>query len=604
MMRRWAGYLRPEDVLSAPVLLISLSWTLLGALFRGPSTSAEGVFIRIVLVILLTGVLFGVLWLILTPVERVKLRPLPMAMVVVAAIYVASTARVALQASVLRWRGEEPPWTASLSAEAYALVIGSVVLVTTVAVGQLRSHLEAGAALQAQQGRLHFLCTEARDQLHRIDEKLISAVRGDLLAALRPLGTGTPDAVLQAIRSSIDDIVRPISRDLIDAEQGGITFTSTTDVPRLDWWGALTRAADPTFIRPWPVVGVMTFLMVPSLLITIGLTLGVASLVLVVVLLWGGLTVSRFLGERIVAGRSTVVRALVFILSLGALGSLITPGVGLLLQAVGAQPDTIGRWLAAGDGFRLAAPVTVVFVGYLVAVYSAARQQAYLLEDELKSTDLELRWELARLRDLNRQRRQALARILHGRVQATLTASYLRIEHESAGGRIPDELLSDVRSQVLASLDELGRDVEQPRDLDDLMALVCANWSGIAEICLQAPEDIVEALREDPVCAWSVNELLPELCFNAVRHAAADRVDISLRREDYRCLVLVVADNGGGVAAETGRAGLGSQLLEEACLWWRRSHAQGWTVTEACLPWRPPGESPSRLEVAELHASS
>ena len=96
-----------------------------------------------------------------------------------------------------------------------------------------------------------------------------------------------------------------------------------------------------------------------------------------------------------------------------------------------------------------------------------------------------------------------------------------------------------------------------------------------------------EALAGDPLCARSVNDLIPELVFNSVRHGNARVIDVQLQIVDSRTLSLTVIDDGSGDLMTT-RHGLGSALLDEASISWSRTRVGARTTTTSLLPFLSP----------------
>jgi two-component sensor histidine kinase len=80
-----------------------------------------------------------------------------------------------------------------------------------------------------------------------------------------------------------------------------------------------------------------------------------------------------------------------------------------------------------------------------------------------------------------------------------------------------------------------------------------------------------------------VNDLIPELVFNSVRHGSARGIDVQLEIADFRTLSLTVIDDGTGVPDMT-RHGLGSSLLDEASITWSRTRLDARTTTTCLLP--------------------
>jgi hypothetical protein len=205
------------------------------------------------------------------------------------------------------------------------------------------------------------------------------------------------------------------------------------------------------------------------------------------------------------------------------------------------------------------------------------------LEADLTTTTADLRWSLTRAREQYRQRERGLAHALHGRVQASLAAAFVRLERAVAQGANDDALLVSLQAEILDVLAELDFRDSAPDPIDRVIALTQSNWSGAVHLDFSIEEYVKQALAVDSLCARSVNDLIPELVFNSVRHGSATAVKIELGLLDTRTLCLTVIDNGGEEIIAT-RYGLGSALLDDSSLSWNRSRDGERTTTTCMLP--------------------
>jgi two-component system sensor histidine kinase UhpB len=162
------------------------------------------------------------------------------------------------------------------------------------------------------------------------------------------------------------------------------------------------------------------------------------------------------------------------------------------------------------------------------------------------------------LRELAAQERERLriARELHDEVGQMLTAIALRAERaaEEAGAAERGALL-EISRTALGSLEDVRRIALElrPEVLDDL-GLV----NAVVALCGRV--DRQRGVRVRRELDWSLPRLSPEVelviyrvaqeaLTNVLRHAAATEVVVELRREPT-AVILEVADNGRGIAAE------------------------------------------------------
>ena len=134
--------------------------------------------------------------------------------------------------------------------------------------------------------------------------------------------------------------------------------------------------------------------------------------------------------------------------------------------------------------------------------------------------------------------------------------------------------------------DELKLVYPQPDALPDVLRKVQATWTGATAIELASEPSVDAALERDLLCLTSLNDVVPELVFNAVRHGGANHIEIRLSRRQPRLLELVVADNGiAGTVADS--RGLGTRLLDDCSISWSRVVLDEGSVTCLLLPLLP-----------------
>jgi signal transduction histidine kinase len=233
--------------------------------------------------------------------------------------------------------------------------------------------------------------------------------------------------------------------------------------------------------------------------------------------------------------------------------------------------------------FVIVAPILALLISGLLAVAEAARDQNLELEADLTTTTADLRWSLTRAREQYRQRERGLAHALHGRVQTSLAAAFLRLERDAAQGANDDALLVSLQAEILEVIAELDFRDSAPESVDRVIALTQINWSDVVHLDFRVEEHVKQALSVDSLCARSVNDLIPELVFNSVRHGSATAIKVELELVDTRTLCLTVIDDGIKDIIAT-RYGLGSALLDDSSISWTRTRGGEHTTTTCILP--------------------
>lgn len=363
---------------------------------------------------------------------------------------------------------------------------------------------------------------------------------GTLQQATDRLANGTsPDDLNDAARlitRAIDTEIRPASHDL--------------------WPETIPDAAAvrvPTLLRE--VFGTWR-LPLPEVLVSLGLIVGVGSLVRSGILA-GGLYTLRYLVVTGVAlwlsqilvrliPRFTAAIAATTLLSLPVV-LLFTDRVigGGLLQL---PADPIGQLVVA-----LATPIAAVFITMAV---NAVRHRSDLLNALQRRIDDDV----ATLLVGATKDAQQLSVFMHHSVQSELAAIALNLREAAS---TDDANTADAaRRNALKHLDELAAlDPDSPPWLQKGTSItrihdVVAAWQGIASIELGLPPE--DSLRADQ---WHVAErVIEEGLANAVRHGHATRIEVIARAREG-ILELEISDDGSTDPASAPR-GIGSQWLD------------------------------------------
>jgi two-component sensor histidine kinase len=109
---------------------------------------------------------------------------------------------------------------------------------------------------------------------------------------------------------------------------------------------------------------------------------------------------------------------------------------------------------------------------------------------------------------------------------------------------------------------------------------VKSNWFQVAEVNLIVEPNTLKQIERDPVCADTLAEIIPELCFNGIKHGGSNGVTISLSFKSDQVVYLEVANNGSVHEINT-PDGLGTKFLNEASISWERVQENGVTITKA-----------------------
>lgn len=257
----------------------------------------------------------------------------------------------------------------------------------------------------------------------------------------------------------------------------------------------------------------------------------------------------RVLPGRGIAGR--VVWVLVVLLLAAVVVAASTPLV------VGGPPEAV-RHIMVGDLFL------ILEMGLAIVIArAAALQQESVLGQVQEARDL-AQWQLTRARCLQWNEQRALARAMHGPAQSAVTSAVLRLEAAGSRGGVDEALVSAVRTDIVSALDTLGRDDQTTARVESALTQVAQTWAGVCEVTWFIPDAVHERLSADPLGSATVTELVSEGCWNAIRHAVASVVEVSLEIASPRAIRLTVRNDGP--APQTGEPGLGSRMFTDMTL--------------------------------------
>jgi signal transduction histidine kinase len=204
----------------------------------------------------------------------------------------------------------------------------------------------------------------------------------------------------------------------------------------------------------------------------------------------------------------------------------------------------------------------------------AARHQDERAVTELRRITRSLEREVARANSQLWAKRRALARALHGPVQAAISAAALRLSMAGDDAAALGSAVAKARAEIEGALAELERRVTEDRldtgdDLHRAITRICGLWEGVVDVDIAVSPELVHELAADPAVTAAVVDVLTEACSNAVRHGRAQHISARLHDESLLVALEVVDDGQPGTI---GAPGGGSALLDEVTLAWQRTH--------------------------------
>lgn len=424
--------------------------------------------------------------------------------------------------------------------------------------GTVREYRHTRAELLATRAQLSATAAALVEQVQASDTQATERIRREILTALSEAEADKDAAALDRLAS---DVVRPLSHELAQA----VPAWKPSEVPfeRVRVAEVLDRALSGAPLMPiTTTVIVFVIALVPLALNATGpATIFYFGGAFVVCLL--ALCVVNRVLPALLRGRPWWLRLAIVVLLLSAVGLALGVAAQVILgRGRLLLPLLEANWLL------------VLAVGLTVALAKAAIDELELSLADLRASDEQLTWQVARLRMIRWSQRQRMARALHGPVQGAITAVAARMRDGSDSD-------ADVMTALRHSLHKALSLDHQPTPFAEGVELVRANWEGLCEVTLVTPCDDISRLDSDDATCEIAIDIVTEAASNAVRHGKARHVTVEAQCDGDR-LTLRVIDDGG--AAEQSRPGLGTRLLADCALDWSRESLPGSFRLEATLP--------------------
>lgn len=342
-------------------------------------------------------------------------------------------------------------------------------------------------------------------------------------------------ALAKQIHDIIREQLRPLSHRIWREEDSRYTDFSLPDLLRL-------TIINRNFATLW-ILGIYALEAFPLVVSTVGLGAGVARITLEVVLM----AIALEVGRRLPVGNQLSTAAVFF-------GSIV---VGVIFSDIAASTffGPFGDFnFIALDAINI---VTITFTALIIGAVRTAFQSHELIRRSLLETmseeDLAGAYENSQRRIHNRE----FAQFLHGRVQARMLETALRLENVGSHTevtRIRDEL------DLIEDAVNHGMPTAFPGPLESLPASlhkIMQSWNGLVDVELSPlPNELDLHSR----LVQQLVEVVHEAIGNAVRHGFATEILITVSKENSSSVQVTVRDNGTG--PRLGKRGLGSDLYD------------------------------------------
>ena len=177
--------------------------------------------------------------------------------------------------------------------------------------------------------------------------------------------------------------------------------------------------------------------------------------------------------------------------------------------------------------------------------------------------------------------RRSWSLVIHGTVQASLTAALTRLNEPSATMETMELVKSDLDRAKKALTSRPSLNVK----FDAVLKELVATWQGVCDIDVRISSDTQNVVKADAQLSMCVNEIIKEAISNAVRHGDARNAQVALNLAHEGVIDLAIS-NDGTPPSTNSRRGIGSKLLDELTVDWSLGFdsATDQTILTARLP--------------------
>jgi signal transduction histidine kinase len=552
----------PEYLFTWPVFNATLVWALALHFSDLLNNVIGNYFQRFLVIIALHIVIFGALFL-LTKVLLNFLVPnfVPIALFI--AIAVLGTARgVVLQFLLIRYNSTLES-SYGLRMWASFLNTTSSFVIATITLAYIRAQFSTRNRLLVEKDRLEYVQESAQTSLASVIPEAVVGIKANLLKEIEQMARSSTKEILLLIRNTIDEVVRPLSRSL--DQKIGLWTPPAIEVKsfQINWVQAFKESTKPTQINYTIVPALMCIVALPTILQRTPAVVAIPALTFICMVgfIWGYFT-QRYIAPKFSSSIAYFVFALV---NGGFMGSFT-------LFFTSDYKEPYGLLLLSLVFF----PLSSLVISFLTTSIRLDKASTVQLE-EITST---LAWNVARVREQHFHLQKSLATTLHGEVQAKLASTYLQIQNLIDLKKDAPETIEPLLQELRNTIEKIDRPKSSGGDLQAMFDRVKSNWNQVAEVKALVEPGVLHKIQQDRICADTLAEIIPELCFNGIKHGNADQISIALTFKNERVVYLEVTNNGTvneGITAE----GLGTKFLNEASIAWERVQENGLTITKA-----------------------
>ena len=436
-------------------------------------------------------------------------------------------------------------------------------LLATIAVGRIREHAQSVQKLMTDQYRLAYVEMVTKENLDEFEEKQVEPIKNQLLARLKLIKTQSVDQALLTIRKTIDEIVQPLSRNLEELISNWNPPEVKQTELKIDWEKAIATATRPEEVNVKLTPVILSLIGTPTMVNNYGFVTGLT--VIAQSLLTGFFLYS-------------LIKSVISKMFKGSLGYMLILLISGLLQGLLSLIWTYS--IDSSFAILILTPVAALVSGFFISLNNSATNQALEVAKNIEKTTKDLRWGVSRIRNEQHQRSRNLGRKLHGEIQAQFASAFLIIQNNQNDPAKAQSMVIDLASGLEKDVEKLSDISTKNQKLDEMIEKLKQTWQGVAVINFEANQEVIENVDKDILCSTALLDIIPELCFNSIKHGQASEVEVSLTHINPKTILLQVKNNGL-VGDKESQKGLGTKLLDECAISWHRNREKEHIITSA-----------------------
>lgn len=552
--------LLPTYIFSKPVVIGTYLWALLIHFADSINNDSGNIILRVIIVTTLHSGVYGALFLIKQVVlDRLKPGLVP-SLTLTILVIIGLSRGFLFENWLFAWDISTVKDT-SLRMQTSVINTVSSFSVGIIATAYSRMHQVKNAQLLNELDRLEEIKATSLARIKAINNDAIEGIKTELEKYTKSMHGRSINEVLEILRTMIDSVVQPLSRQLAAQENNWHPPTSREVKIQVNWIQAFKSGLNP---------GKIHFVLVPLLMILSALPTVIENSPSLLDYFYITLVYS----VAILAGK-----LITFVFANGSVNLslyLVATLTAGFLMGVSALPMT--QDYESPYGFLILSTLTFPVTSSFISMLFNANDQLTIASKKLTQATQELEWNVARIREAQHQNQRNLARALHGSVQAKLASAYLELEKIDQEKFENPERINQLLAEIQDSIMAINTKQPEHEDLLRLIAKTKENWVSVAAVTSQIPD--LELIQQDVLCVVALIDVIPELVFNAIKHGKATAIEISIKLKDMRIVELTVKDNGVNELIELG-SGLGTRIMNESAISWKHERVSGYTVTSA-----------------------